>query len=254
MNTFYLNTIETLVFEPTTQTSLDVVGQLKPDSRLSDVILRAVVDGRVLYESMPYPILPPYRSLLIQLLFRNHNEMVSQYLKTWFTKGTADLSSIFKSAKDMAIFFQGCIQDLYVNQTRQVGTNELEVASSIAADLIKPSIKGFLNEIMNSQEDVFGVDELEYIAKLKFVIKILAKLVNSQESVDAAMGLNKKMFEKFCENMKSLIEPTATLTPTVFNYLVKELVRKFSYSSVKYIMASANIKWIGNLPYICVRV
>lgn len=247
LNNFYLNTIETLVFESSQpQQEQAQEENMRTPASVIETIMTTITDGFVRHDlSAGVPIQPYYRMIIIQLLFRHHDTHVARFLKKWFDNvNDPSLAGLFASAKNIAIFYVGCVQEHYA-----LLLNEITVADSIAVELLTASS---VAATVCARDASFSVERLTYVAKLKFVLKVLAKCVSSQEAFERCTRrlAESSVFQSLLKRVQQLLAPSLDNTHVVFNYLVKELIRKFGNDSVKFIMANESIKWMGNFSLI----
>lgn len=236
LNNFYLNTAERLVFEKSWSSLTNEI-----NTKLVESIMQTVINASIRHEmTESVPIESSCRLRLLQMLFRNHDSMVGQSLAKYFDRSDRSLTNVFGTSKQMAVFFTSCVQEMYVDRAR---SDELSIACSIARELLADAR---VVETIRSTDNSFSVDRLVTLAQLKFVIKVLAKCVYSQEAIDQ---LDNRLLETFLDSMRQVVEPSLQYTSTVFCYLIKELIRKFGNASVKFIKANEHIKWIG--IYVC---
>ncbi len=100
----------------------------------------------------------------------------------------------------------------------------------------KNSLRALFNEI----DTQYQVDYLLLIGKLKCCAEILASFCSCPERVE---GLKKRqIYEQFNASMKKLFEDVNE--ETVFNYLVKILIRKYGSSVIKLVKGSEETCWI----------
>lgn len=216
---------------------------IKLSPNVIETILTTITDGYVRYDLMSttLPVQAYYRMIIVQLLFRHHDQHVARFLKKWFqNRADPSLVSIFTTPKEMAIFFVGCVQEHYA-----LLPNEIVVADSIAAELLATST--VVQTVCGARDTShYGVEQLTDVAKLKFVLKVLAKCVSSQEAFERTRRqIEPSVFQNLLKRAQQLLAPSLERTHVVFNYLIKELIRKYGNDSVKFIMANEAIKWIG---------
>lgn len=229
-------------------------GASTPNPEVVELVLKTTMDC-VRYDlTTALPLLSDYRKLLLQLSFRLNNSHVARFLSDWFARrDDPSLKQVFASAKEIAILYVACVQEHYVLLTRtapsssRLISSELDIANTVAAELLSTCASA--NQVVCANK-CFDVERLAYLAKLKFVLKCVAKYVNSQEALDQCRAETHSL-QRLLQRVKQLVEPTlagqagASATPTVFNFLIKELIRKYGNGSVKFIMGQEHIKWIG---------
>lgn len=235
LNNFYLNTVETLIFD----SLLPSTAETKPNERIVESILRTTTDAMIRHELRSLQLHSAHRLLLLQLLFRHQDTLVALYLRNWFEQHNdhSPLSTLFGTTKQLSVFFVTCVQEMLVLRAGEKG--ELNVAKLVAGELRVP-----VANVIRDQSQVFRVESLSYIARLKFLLKVLAKCVNNQEAMERAEAQS-DAFDKVLSCVKELLEPSLSTTKTAFDFLIKELIRKYGNASVKYIMSNEKIKWIG---------
>ncbi|CAF0704523.1 unnamed protein product [Brachionus calyciflorus] len=226
LNLFYYNIINTLIFK-----SNDSI----PDADLIESILRIATQGKIYAENSFY-LDSRIRSLILQLIFRNYT-MSSDYFNKWFANTETDM----RNNIDMALTFISCVEEANTNELINKNLDEqIQVADNICQVLLNNFNQ--LNLILNNQTKRLDIESLAYLAKLKFCLKTLAKVTYSQEKLESIK--NKPLFDSYNYKMQKLIEPSLQITDIVFNFLVKEFIRKFSFTSVKYILSNPNLKWM----------
>ena len=226
LNTFYMNTIETLVFRK---------DAASPDTKLVESVLNVVTKGFVLGErNVKLMIKPIYKSLLIQILYRNYNNAVCEKLNQTFRKE--------EGCKELALLFQDCIQTLCFKNVANKDLNlKIIYANEMAEELIQKL--GLLDEIFDNTTKFYHVDCLKLLAKFKYCLKVIASVASDPDAMHLA---DEVLFNKFNSNMKTLMEPTLHhyKNDTLYNYLIKEIIRKYSNSAIKHILGEENIKWM----------
>lgn len=86
----------------------------------------------------------------------------------------------------------------------------------------------------------YKVDYLVLVGKLKCCMEIMAYFCNSPESVSEVT--DRSRYEEFNERMRRLFEEVNE--DTIYNYLIKILIRKYGSGSIKYVLGSEKSKWI----------
>lgn len=101
----------------------------------------------------------------------------------------------------------------------------------------KPYLTSLFGPVSN--EKTYSVEHLVIIGKLKCCIQIMAMFCNSQISM---ANTNPELFVAFNNKMKQLFVDLNH--ETVFNYLIKLLIRKYGSGCIKYVMSNDTLKWI----------
>lgn len=99
--------------------------------------------------------------------------------------------------------------------------------------------KPYLTSLFTPNSKTYSVDYLVIIGKLKCCIQIMAMFCNSQLSMDKA---DTQLFAAFNGKMKMLFSELKH--ETIFNYLIKLLIRKYGSGCIKYVMSNEDLKWI----------
>jgi hypothetical protein len=223
LSTFYANTIETLVF----------TRENEPDTLLIVSVLKVATKGIILGEMGCSLMLKPiYKRLIIQILFKNYHDMVLREFDTIFR---ADNSS------ELALILLDSVQDqCFSNDSNKNVNSQVEYASRTCSDLIN---KAHWYENLFSADKTYQTSHIVFVARLKYCIKVLARITQSSEAV---MSVNAALFEEYLAKMRQLIEPTLEdyKNDLIFNFLIKEIIRKYSNSSIKFIMSEDKLKWI----------
>ena len=230
MNKFYLNTIETLVFSK----------ENVPDTKLVVSILRVITKCSVFGEyGVRLHIKPIYQDLIIQILFQNYCDIVNKQLDSWFKTNSGSDAS-----RSLALSFQKCVQDSLFTTiaSYEADMNKKVVYAISISDELKQKLQ-LLEEAFDKKAKTYSVKCLIILAKFKFCLKILASLANSTDSIDS---IDKKLFVQFNNQMKMVMLPTLSYyeSDKLFNFLIKEIIRKYGNSSIKFIMAQEDLKWM----------
>ena len=142
-----------------------------------------------------------YRTLLVQIVFKNYNEIVIDHLKNWFANDLfIGKGRLFESGAEIALMFQNCVYDQLVEETSDNDLQRLlERAEQIAQLITADSKSGGRLEKLFGERQIYGktydVKNLILLAQLKFAITVLTKLVYSQEAFEMVKGLD--LFDSF---------------------------------------------------------
>lgn len=221
-----MNVIDNLVFKLSIPNT-DVI-----ESILNVVTHRQIGDLQNIIKLEPRTV-----SLLLQLVFRNYTKAKNDdFLNNWFLKAE---SNKFTSSFEVALNFHLCVEESYSNELINKSNDEqLQLAHNVCQELLRDEL--VLEHILSDQSTLFKTEYLAYLAKLKFCLKILAKCSHSQEINDS---INRNLFDSYTNDLRKLVEPTIQVTSTVFNFLVKEIIRKYGFGSFKYIINNQSLKW-----------
>lgn len=221
LNYFYLNTVETLIFSA------------RPDINVIDTLFKVTIEGKICSNQQKLDLNQKTKKLLTQLLFKNF-EKSFDLLNDYFNQ--------FKNNNDyteIALNFVTCVEESLLNNAISID-EEIIIAEQISQSLLFE--KHLLDSTLRSNTPNYRVENLSYLAKLKFVLKILAKVTNSKEIMDTIK--NETRLEFLLSNVRAMIEPTLNYTNIVFNFLIKELVRRYSFNSIRYIHSVTSLNWI----------
>lgn len=238
LNMMYVDVVEMLCFRD----------NKRPNDDAIETILHAMTDRKIPTSTGTSSLTlgQVHRYLLVQIVFINYNEIVEKNLTVWFnTMNLIGQNKIFASHEEMAILFLSCVFDYYVNQTlnesldRQISSAH-RICQDIVADLTQ------IDKMFNEKK-IFGksynVKYLLLLARIRFVTNVLVKSCHSQEALDSIQDT--KLFEEFCANMKRLIEYSQSRnTDTLINYLIKEIIRKYGSTSVKFLLYNEPLSWM----------
>lgn len=86
----------------------------------------------------------------------------------------------------------------------------------------------------------YKVDFLFLIGKLKCCMEIMAYFCNSQDNLTKLS--DPAEFEHFNLSMKAVFEEVNQ--DTLYNYLIKILIRRYGSSSIKNVLANEKTRWI----------
>ena len=160
MNTFYLNTIDCITFS----------AHNSPDNDAIDAILE-VIAKKEIKNLDSFDLNSNHRSLLIQIVFRNHNKLVTDYLNTWYNKTLIGLCGpLFNSSVELATLLQNCIYD----QLTMSVSDKSDAEQIFQANEQCPQTIGDLQRLKKIASAVknygatFDVSFLSLLAKFKF--------------------------------------------------------------------------------------
>ncbi len=239
LNTLYVDVVESLCFSDET----------RPSDEAIELLLKSLTDKKIIAltpNSHCLEIQQMHRYLLVQLLFKNYNEIVVKNLNKWFN--STDIighNKMFTTHEEMAILFQNCVFDQYVNQVLNDSLDDqIFKANQICCELLaeKDSLRRIFEErkiILKS----FNVNFLIKMAKLRFTVSVLVKASNSQESLDSIKS-SRQIFNDFNNKMNELISFIKQKSDTAINFLIKEIIRKYGSQSVKFVMYNENLNWM----------
>jgi hypothetical protein len=258
LNVFYFNAIEYLVF----------MNQSAPNDDTIDLILETITSKHLSGGGgVAFTIEPTFRKLLIQIIFKNYNQKVISHLEKWFREegNITGARSLFESSNELALLFQDCVHDQLIHDLttkNQTLKDQIDLANKECEYLLK---KNQLNQIFKRKKMYGATYEVTFLidlAKLKFCLCTMSKSCHSKDLFD----LHNKDLTNFNKNLKELIHNTFGQsneehsqygkTDTFINYLIKDMIRKYGSSSVKYILAEQELNWmapgsiIGNQEYV----
>lgn len=238
LSKFYLNVVELIFFSD----------DKHPNDRAVEAILRIITEAKIVSTDSVssggsiLSIKSSNRSILLQLVFRNYSQLVEKNLSVWFNKcSLIGSGQIFDSSKELAIFFQNCVYDKYFNllSTFKSELNQIEFALSICQEIIDSKASFVL--ILTERNNCYTVPALINVGKLKFCLEILSYLCIRHESMT---GKTLQSFENFNAEIKTIVESTSAVTDTIFNFLIKLIIRKHGSASIKQVIANEHLKWI----------
>jgi hypothetical protein len=234
LNQLYLKTLENLIFK----SDLDNDIVIKLMKSLSEYSITSSSDMYT-YLSLK----PNYVSLIFQSLFIKNESLVCGYLKE-FINSVPSNQNLAKYLYPISLNLQNSLQQKYNLQLLKRNIDyQVGIVERITLELNKQNM---IENIFTAtkRDNKLNVDYILYIAKLKLCLKILAKVTNSKIAFDCLE--DKELFQEFNKRMKSILETSFNNahTDTVFNYLIKELIRKYSSSSIKYVITNPDIKWM----------
>lgn len=242
LNNFYLDAIESLCF--------DQSSSLEPNNDTIDFILKSMTDKKLTLDSAYFELKPIYLSLLLQIVFKNYNDNLISHLNKWFNSTSfIGQNEIFRSGEEFAILFQNCVFDQYVSQfTKLEICLQLDLANKLALEIVKSL--GILERILAERKimgKTYAVNHLLILAKLKFCISVLTRFSHSEKVYESVKNL--EILHEFNSNMHKIVEFSlskfASPTKTVINYLIKDLIRKYGSSSIKYVLSNPTLAWMA---------
>jgi hypothetical protein len=238
INAFYVDIIEGLCFK----------NYQKPNDDAIEAILKVITDQKIIVENNSFDLNLTNRSMLIQIVFRNYNQIVESHLTRWFdSKSFIGANQVFATSQEISLLFQNCVFDNYVHQISNLSIDEqIKFAIPITDEIVKKTEGRILERIFNEKRGMlktFNVDFLLVLSKIKFILSILSKVSHDQETFEAIR--NMQQFEKeFSSKIKRIIDSTAPTTNKLIFYLIKDMIRKYGSSSVKYVQTNEKLSWM----------
>lgn len=209
----------------------------EPDVEVVNYVLNAALQSKIItneLEAFSLDLDDTTKKLLIQLIFKNYQKSY-KYLNEWFEQSTQNNNN-----SEIALNFMLCVEEQFFDKTiEKTIDEEINTAKEVSQDLLSSPQLEF---ILNDQRQTYNIESLFYLAKLKFVLKILAKATNNQDMLDSIKI--QSQFNLLCSNVQTLIEPTLNYTSLIYNFLIKELVRRYSFSSIKFISNNRALNWL----------
>ena len=240
LNSFYYNAVEFLFRNE---------GQYS-HKKLVEPILEAVSEGKITVrdeQSYQLDLNEYYRLSLLEFFYKKHRDCMLRYLEPWF-RNACKLST--QNATKMAILFENCVQEIYhdddelvYNDPQAKINSALRLSAELVSDLV--SERRILVSIFGGAgQKEFNVHFLLYLAKLKFCLKALAKF-NCNEELFEAFSRDAS-YLTFNANIRTLLElpECAKKNVKVFDYLVKEIIRKYGAASVKMLTNHDELSWM----------
>ena len=145
---------------------------------------------------------------------------------------------MFQSSNELAMFFQSCVYDEHFHKLTENDDEQLNFGLQLCNELTHS--KNSLRSLFKETKTHYQVDYLVLIGKLKCCMEILAGLCSCPDRVE---GLKKReVYDEFNVKMKKLFEDVHE--ETIFNYLIKILIRKYGSSSIKLVKGNLETSWI----------
>lgn len=226
LNFFYLNVVEKLILNAS------------PVTTAIQSIFRVTIEGKICSDEheQVLDLDQKTKKLLIQLLFKNFEKSFDS-LNEFFGR----LNQKENYYTETALNFVSCVEESLLSETINLSIDEeIIFAEQISQHLL--SDRQLLDSTLRDNTKNYTIENLSYLARLKFVLKILAKVINSQEVLNTVKNETRLNF--LSSNVRAIIEPTLAYTTVVFNFLIKELVRRYSFNSIKYIHDVTAFNWI----------
>ena len=235
LNNFYVDVVESLCFRR----------NQRPNDETVEAILQVITEKQIKNANRHFNINLVSRSLLVQIVFKNYNEIVIRHLTDWFDASSRLVGKheLFSSSQEIALLFLNCVYDQYIHQTSSLSVDEqMQVSYKVLTDLLaeKPNLNGIFNE-KRAMLKTFDVKYLLVLSKLKFVLSVLSRLSYEQTVFESIQ--NKDLFAKFNSCIKETVEST-TSTIKLRHYLIKDMIRKYGSSSIKYVQTNETLKWM----------
>ncbi len=232
LNSFYLNMIEFL-FKNEWQRS---------NRNLFEPVLEAVCEGKISNQEETVQITKYYRLCLLEFFYKNHLDFMLKHLESWF-RNRCRLN--FNDAVQMAILFENCVEEI-CHENDELKNTSLESKARVSFEISQALVKekNTLKQIYSQDQKEYSSKEIIYLAKLKFCLKMLAKFNCSDDVVDKLA--NDLHCQKFNSNIKTLLElpECHNKNKTIFEFIVKEIIRKYGSSQFKAISNNDQLNWI----------
>ena len=139
-----------------------------------ELILKVIAEKGIKSDKIEFIFSPTYRSLLIQLVFRNDSETVVNYLELWYNNKSI-VGDLFASSVDLAALYQNCIFDeLCTKNQRENFAVQLDFTAKISAQLVTK--KELVEKIMKKkkmEKATYEIVYLKFLAELKFCMSNL---------------------------------------------------------------------------------
>ena len=243
LNNFYVDIVECLCFR----------NNQRPNDDTIDSILKVITEKEMKStENKIFPMNSISRSLLVQIVFKNYNEIVIKHLKNWFINNSL-VVGLFESSQEIALLFQNCVYDQYIHMASNLPIDrQLEFANKVMSELISPpnatnkeGFKQIINKIFNEKRVMlksFEVNYLLILSKIKFVLSILSKLSYEENAFRSIE--DKKLFHAFNTNLKEIVLYLKPTSNKLINFIIKDMIRKYGSSSLKYVQSNTEINWM----------
>ena len=176
----------------------------------------------------------------------NWNNKVISHLKKWYNVSENVKPDKFQAAEDLALLFLDCVYDEAIQKVSSYSTEEQILEASRVCDEIKklPASERVFKEKKMFMK-TYNVDFLLVLAKTKFCLFTMAKLVHTREKIAELASV--QAFEEFNAKLNNLLHNHFKFfdsNQVLVNYLIKELIRSYGSSSVIGIMSSAGLNWM----------
>lgn len=228
MNKFYSNIIEFVFLKDKTADDSSIQSVLRV---LTDGAIRCVIDGN----HCSLPIYSNFKAIILKTLFENYSHLVQFHFNHWFDKCITTSTQ----AKESANFFQLCVYDQHLHQLiSQTDDVTLRFGSDLCKELVSQKMR--IKLLFEQPKSQYKVDYLFLIGKLKCCMEIMAYFCNSQDNL--AKLSDPAEFENFNFRMKAVFEEVKQ--DTLYNYLIKILIRRYGSSSIKNVLGNENTRWI----------
>jgi hypothetical protein len=147
----------------------------------------------------------------------------------------------------MAILLQNTVEDIYHDDDELLYKDmdsKVKAAFQTSQGLIEN--KENLGDIFNANKDQreFDFKFVIYLAKLKYCLKMLAKFNCEEDILDKIE--NHHILNNFTANCKTLLElpQCQGKNESIYQFLVKEIIRKYGSPQFKSISSHDELKWI----------
>lgn len=207
------------------------------DGKLVELFIKAFASGHVEDGlELRMPIEQANRRLLFKLLYKRYPDQVLKQLNPYFTS-----NQLNDHVLQVAVSVISCFEDTFVCQL----TPSLEQHSSLAIMMSEDLLANLhlLIEAFDPKSARFTSNILLSLAKVKFCIKVAANLMHDQGSIDS---IHPNLINKLNENLKAIITHVKEQRDCniLFNYLIKEFVRKHAFSSIKFVTSQPSLNWM----------
>lgn len=167
-------------------------------------------------------------------------------MKKWYNNSENVKPQQFQVAEELALLFLDCVYDEAIQKISSYSTQDQILEATRVCDEIKklPASERVFKEKKMFMK-TYNVDFLQVLAKIKFCLFTMAKLVHTRELIAGLEG--QANFEAFNAKLKDLLESHFKFYETneiLVNYLIKELIRSYGSASVTGIMGNPNLNWM----------
>ena len=121
----------------------------RPSDDTIDGILRVITEKEIRSHDGKSKLLmnPITRSLLVQIVFKNYNEIVIKHLRNWFNNNS--LVGLFESSQEIALLFQNCVYDQYIHQASNLQLDDqLVLAHRLLTEMFMNSNKEAFKQML----------------------------------------------------------------------------------------------------------
>jgi len=152
-----------------------------------------------------------------------------------------------QAGEDLAILFLDCVYDEHIHKITRFNLNDqISEATKVCGQIksIQSSARIFSEKKMYLK--TYNVEFLLAIAKLKFCLFVMAKVVSPNNNNLDTGSLH--AFHQFNTDLRSLIQTHfkySTNSEVIINYLAKELIRSYGSASLNRLLNTDNLNWIA---------